>query len=159
VLLRLPALPPLSAPGLIHANPLMLSYGFCLEPPSRWEAADPSVVAFRGEYFLSASKCGGHHHSPTVHLAFIAAAPPLSDSIEAYAPAALVVGDAVLFLTTGTRACAGAGPAAKRWRDGRVPVRAAGPGAVRGRWRAAVQLRGCGDSAPIVGRELGPATP
>jgi hypothetical protein len=40
-----------------------LSYRFCLDVPSRREAADPTMVTFKGEYYLFASKSGGYFHS------------------------------------------------------------------------------------------------
>ncbi len=33
-------------------NPLNLSYRFCLNDPSRREAADPEMILFKGEYYL-----------------------------------------------------------------------------------------------------------
>ncbi|MDD4827280.1 MAG: carbohydrate-binding protein, partial [Bacteroidales bacterium] len=44
-------------------NPMDLSYRFCLDKPSRREAADPTVVWFRDRYYLFASKSGGYWHS------------------------------------------------------------------------------------------------
>ena len=44
-------------------NPINLSYRFCLDAPSRREAADPTMVNFKGEYYLFASKSGGYFHS------------------------------------------------------------------------------------------------
>ena len=44
-------------------NPMSLSYRFCLDAPSRREAADPTMVMFKGEYYLFASKSGGYFHS------------------------------------------------------------------------------------------------
>ena len=41
------------------ANPLNLNYRFCLDSPSRREAADPSIVFIKDRYFLFASKSGG----------------------------------------------------------------------------------------------------
>jgi hypothetical protein len=42
---------------------MSLSYRFCLDAPSRREAADPTMVMFKGEYYLFASKSGGYFHS------------------------------------------------------------------------------------------------
>jgi hypothetical protein len=36
-------------------NPLNLGYRFCLDTPSRREAADPVIVVYKGEYYLFAS--------------------------------------------------------------------------------------------------------
>jgi len=44
-------------------NPINLSYRFCLDAPSRREAADPTMIVFKGEYYLFASKSGGYFHS------------------------------------------------------------------------------------------------
>ena len=44
-------------------NPMNLSYRFCLDAPSRREAADPTMVTYEGEYYLFASKSGGYFHS------------------------------------------------------------------------------------------------
>jgi len=44
-------------------NPMNLSYRFCLDTPSRREAADPTMVTYKGEYYLFASKSGGYFHS------------------------------------------------------------------------------------------------
>ncbi len=44
-------------------NPLNLNYRFCLDKPSRREAADPTMINFKNEYYLFASKSGGYFHS------------------------------------------------------------------------------------------------
>ena len=44
-------------------NPVNLSYQVCLDAPSRREAADPTMVVFKGEYYLFAFKSGGYFHS------------------------------------------------------------------------------------------------
>jgi len=44
-------------------NPMNLSYRFCLDAPSRREAADPTMITYKGEYYLFASKSGGYFHS------------------------------------------------------------------------------------------------
>jgi hypothetical protein len=80
------------------ANPVGINYRFIPDPPSRREAADPSFVTFKGEYYLFASKCGGYYHSPDlVHWNFVVAEHPLSQAIEGYAPAAWVQGDAIYY--------------------------------------------------------------
>jgi beta-xylosidase len=85
----------------IFANPVTINYRFYPELPSRREAADPSILTFQGEYYLFASKCGGYYHSTDlVHWDFIEAVAPLSDSIEGYAPAAVVKDGAIYFITS-----------------------------------------------------------
>lgn len=49
-------------------NPMNLPYRFCLksDDPNQTayrEAADPTMVLFKGEYYLFASKCGVYYHS------------------------------------------------------------------------------------------------
>ena len=41
-------------------NPLNLNYRYQLDNPSRREAADPSMILFKGKYYLFASKSGGY---------------------------------------------------------------------------------------------------
>lgn len=46
-----------------YANPMDLNYRFQLNQPSRRESADPTMVVFKGEYWLFASKSGGYWRS------------------------------------------------------------------------------------------------
>ena len=79
-------------------NPLDLPYRFCLQPPSRREAADPTVVFFRGEYWLFASQSGGYWHGADfIHWTFVE---PTGLPLEAYAPTVEVI-DGRLFYTAG----------------------------------------------------------
>src|SRR5215216_2080357 len=87
-----------NAKTLTLANPVNLSYRFCLDSPSRREAADPTMVVYKGEYYLFASKSGGYFHStdlikwdliPTADL-------PLED----YAPTAVVMNDTLYFMAS-----------------------------------------------------------
>ena len=86
-------------PGFITVcNPVNLSYRFQLDSPSRREAADPTVVAFRGMHFLFASKSGGYWCSDDLAgWNFIA-----TDEIpvEEYAPTAIALGDTLYFLAS-----------------------------------------------------------
>lgn len=77
-------------------NPLNLSYRFCLDDPSRREAADPAMVLFKEEYYLFASKSGGYWHSLNlINWDFIATADlPLED----YAPAVVIIKDTLYFI-------------------------------------------------------------
>lgn len=79
-------------------NPINISYRFQLEAPSRREAADPTVIIFKNEYWLFASKSGGYwHSSDLVEWIFIK-----SDDIptEEYAPTAIVIKDTIYFLAS-----------------------------------------------------------
>ncbi len=81
-----------------YCNPVDLPYRFQLDGVSRREAADPTMVVFRGEYWLFPSKSGGYFHSPDLlHWTFVEAH---GYPVEHYAPTALVMNDKV-YLTSG----------------------------------------------------------
>jgi xylan 1,4-beta-xylosidase len=89
----------------VICNPLNLSYRFRPETnePSRREAADPTMVVFRGEYFLFASKTGGYWHSSDLvnwHLVETNQIPT-----EDYAPSAFVMNGAVYFMASNSKNC------------------------------------------------------
>src|SRR6187455_198352 len=72
-------------------NPVNLSYRFCLDTPSRREAADPTMVVFKDEYYLFASKSGGYFHSKDLINWDLITTKDLP--IEDYAPTAVVMDD------------------------------------------------------------------
>lgn len=79
-------------------NPIDLSYRFCIDQPSRREAADPTVILFRDRYFLFASKSGGYWHSKDLsEWSFIS-----TDQIpvEEYAPTVVELEDTMYFLAS-----------------------------------------------------------
>lgn len=79
-------------------NPVNLSYRFSLDTPSRREAADPTMVVYKGEYYLFASKSGGYFHSKDlIHWDLIKTNDlPLED----YAPTAVVMDDMIYFMAS-----------------------------------------------------------
>lgn len=79
-------------------NPMNISYRFCLDEPSRREAADPTMIVFRNEYYLFASKSGGYFHSTDlIHWDLITTTDlPMED----YAPAAVVMNDTIYFMAS-----------------------------------------------------------
>jgi hypothetical protein len=78
-----------------YANPIDLSYRFQLEGASRREAADPTMVVFRREYWLFASKSGGYWHSTDLqNWKFVA---PTGLPLEDYAPTVVAIGDRLYF--------------------------------------------------------------
>lgn len=80
------------------ANPMNLSYRFCLDSPSRREAADPSVVFIKDRYFLFASKSSGYWHSQDlINWSFIETN---EIPVEEYAPSVVVIGDTCYFLAS-----------------------------------------------------------
>ena len=79
-------------------NPINLSYRFSIERPLRREAADPTMVVFKDEYYLFASKSGGYFHSTDlIHWDLI-----LTDDLplEDYAPTAVVMNDTLYFMAS-----------------------------------------------------------
>ena len=79
-------------------NPLNLSYRFCLDKPSRREAADPTMVLYKDEYYLFASKSGGYWHSTDlINWDLITSAElPLED----YAPTVVEIRDTLFFMAS-----------------------------------------------------------
>src|SRR5215216_2237579 len=79
-------------------NPVNLSYRFCLDIPSRREAADPTMVVYKGEYYLFASKSGGYFHSTDLIRWDLITTNDLP--LEDYAPAAVVMNDTLYFMAS-----------------------------------------------------------
>lgn len=81
-----------------YCNPMNLSYRFCLDQPSRREAADPTMVLYKDNYYLFASKSGGYWHSSDLVAWELVTTPTLP--LENYAPTAVVIGDWLYFLAS-----------------------------------------------------------
>lgn len=79
-------------------NPVNLSYRFCLDAPSRREAADPTMVVFKNEYYLFASKSGGYFHSTDLIRWDLITTGDLP--LEDYAPTVVVVKDTMYFMSS-----------------------------------------------------------
>jgi len=79
----------------LYCNPLNISYRFCLDQPSRREAADPTVILFKNNYYLFASKSGGYWYSNDLVTWNFVTTPDLP--LENYAPTAITLGDWVYF--------------------------------------------------------------
>jgi xylan 1,4-beta-xylosidase len=79
-------------------NPLNLSYRFCLDAPSRREAADPTMVVYKNEYYLFASKSGGYFHSTDLIQWDLITTNDLP--LEDYAPTAVVMKDTLYFMAS-----------------------------------------------------------
>ncbi len=84
-----------------YANPMDLNYRFQLEGPSRREAADPTIVVFKDEYWLFASKSGGYWHSKDLrHWEHVA---PVGLPLEDYAPTVVAMHGRLYFTAGGSR--------------------------------------------------------
>jgi len=79
-------------------NPVNLSYRFCLDAPSRREAADPTMVVFKNEYYLFASKSGGYFHSTDLIQWDLIITNDLP--LEDYAPTVVVMKDTLYFMAS-----------------------------------------------------------
>ena len=79
-------------------NPMNLSYRFQLDSPSRREAADPTMVVFKDEYYLFASKSGGYFHSTDLINWDLITTKDLP--LEDYAPTAVVMNDTLFFMAS-----------------------------------------------------------
>jgi len=79
-------------------NPVDISYRFCIDKPSRREAADPTIVWFKDRYFLFASKSGGYWYSKD--LADWTFVETDQIPVEEYAPAAVVIDEVIYFLAS-----------------------------------------------------------
>jgi hypothetical protein len=79
-------------------NPLNLGYRFCLDNPSRREAADPTMVLFKDEYYLFASKSGGYWHSTDLINWDLVTSSDLP--LEDYAPTVVVMRDTLFFMAS-----------------------------------------------------------
>jgi xylan 1,4-beta-xylosidase len=85
--------------GVTICNPVNLSYRFCLDSPSRREAADPTIVVYKNEYYLFASKSGGYFHSTDLVSWDLITSKDLP--LEDYAPTAVVIRDSLFFMASG----------------------------------------------------------
>jgi len=82
-------------------NPMNLNYRFCLDPPSRREAADPTMVLFKDAYYLFASKSGGYWHSDNLINWDLITSEDLP--LEDYAPTAVVMNDTLYFMASSSK--------------------------------------------------------
>jgi len=85
----------LDAGTKMYCNPLNISYRFCLDQPSRREAADPTVILYKDNYYLFASKSGGYWYSNDLNNWNFVTTTDLP--LENYAPTAITLGDWVYF--------------------------------------------------------------
>lgn len=78
-----------------YCNPVDLPYRFQLEKPVRREAADPSIVFYKGEWWLFPSKSGGYWH--TKDFSKWVFVEPTGLPLEDYAPTAEVIDGRLCF--------------------------------------------------------------
>lgn len=97
----------------VICNPINLSYRFQPDLPSRREAADPSLILFKGKYYLFASKSGGYWCSDNLSDWSFITTPYLP--LEDYAPTALVMNDAAYFMALDRRIYKSTDPSSGHW--------------------------------------------
>lgn len=112
ILLRAALIPVLAACGIasvsagtaeepIVTNPINLNYRFQPGPDDvRREAADPVAEWFKDAYFMFASKCGGYWYSEDMKDWTYVPTTTIG-AIEQYAPAILVMDDALYYISSG----------------------------------------------------------
>ncbi|WP_281989563.1 family 43 glycosylhydrolase [Aquimarina aggregata] len=83
-------------------NPFDISYRFAIDGLSRREAADPSIVLYKNEYYLFASKSGGYWSSKDLVSWNFITSPDLP--FEDYAPTALVMDNVLYFMASNNNA-------------------------------------------------------
>jgi xylan 1,4-beta-xylosidase len=81
-------------------NPLDLNYRYQPDAPSRREAADPSMVLFKDNYFLFVSKTGGYWWSEDLKNWNLVETNEIP--VEDYAPTAVVIGDTIYLMASST---------------------------------------------------------
>jgi xylan 1,4-beta-xylosidase len=138
-------------------NPINLSYRFCLDKPSRREAADPVIVLFKDEYYLFASKSGGYWHSTDlVNWDFITSAElPFED----YAPAVVAIKDTLYFMASGSAPVSifkTSEPKSGKWKiaNAAFPIGMTDPDLFLDDDGRLYFYYGCSDNAPIHAVEL-----
>jgi hypothetical protein len=111
----------------VFCNPINLSYRYQLESPSRREAADPSIVRFKGGYYLFLSKMGGYYQSTDFLNWKLISSTNLP--IEEYAPTALALEDTLFFMTKNQKIYKTEDPQTGIWEiaNDSLPIRAFDP--------------------------------
>ncbi|MHA3788810.1 family 43 glycosylhydrolase [Flavobacterium hauense] len=143
-------------------NPLNLNYRFCPDAPSRREAADPVIVTFKNEYYLFASKSGGYWHSKDLANWDFITTPDLP--FEDYAPAAVVMGDAIYFMAstekTPSKIYRSANPKSGQWQVAleAFPIKMTDPDLFADDNGKLYLYYGCSNINPIYVVELDPKT-
>jgi len=136
-------------------NPMNISYRFCLDKPSRREAADPTMVLFKDKYFLFASKSGGYWYSDNLLNWKLVTTTTLP--LENYAPTAVVIGDWIYFLASESNIIFRSNdPANGKWEifNDSFPIKATDPDLFADIDGRIYYYFGCSNVNPIQGVEL-----
>lgn len=157
-------LPVASSSPSTFCNPLDLSYRFMVgRDNSRREAADPTMVLYKGTYYLFASKSGGYWHSTDMKSWELVLTKDIPT--EDYAPTALVLRDTMFFMASSApnkpnKIYKSADPKSGKWE-------VACDGIALGAWDPCLFLDdderlyfywGCSNKNPMYGVEMNPFT-
>lgn len=143
------------AKAQLYCNPLNISNRFCLDEPSRREAADPTVVLFKDTYYLFASKSGGYWYSNDLIAWNFVTTTDLP--IENYAPTAIVLGDWVYFFTSNSNTIfRSANPISGKWEvvNNTFPISTTDPALFVDTDGKVYFYYGCSNDSPIQAIEL-----
>ena len=146
-------------PAKTYCNPLNISYRFCLDKPSRREAADPVIVLFMDKYFLFASKSGGYWYSTDLLNWNFVTTPDLP--LENYAPATVVIGNWLYFMAStsplpNTMIYRSSDPVSGKWEivNDAFPIKLTDPAFLADSDGRIYFYYGCSNKDPIMAVEL-----
>jgi len=131
---------------------LSLFLRFCLGGSVRREAADPTMVVYKNEYWLFPSKSGGCWHSPDcLHWTYV---PTSVLPVESYAPSAVVVNGQMLWTASGEGIWANDDPANDTWKKVSDMKSDTDPDLFLSDEGRLFLYEGCSDTNPTKGIEL-----
>lgn len=135
-------------------NPMDLPYSFSKDLPSRREAADPTMIVYKGEYWLFASKSEGYWHSRDfVHWQFVV---PTGLPIDNYAPTVLQIGDKLYWTAFSSGIYETDDPVKGVWTPASDTNNNGDPDLFQDDDGRVYLYSGCNNGGPIVGREVDP---
>jgi hypothetical protein len=143
-------------------NPLNLNYRFCIDIPSRREAADPVMVLYKNEYYLFASKAFAYWHSTDMINWDLISSADLPQ--EDYAPAVVVMKDTLYFMASSPnippKIYKTADPKSGKWSiaNSSFPIAMIDPDLFLDDDGRLFFYYGCSDTNPIYGVELNTKT-
>lgn len=140
-----------------YCNPLNISYRFCLEEPSRREAADPVVINYMDKYFLFASKLGGYWYSDNLTDWNFVKTDDIP--IEDYAPTVIVIDSTIYFMASShspNTIYKSINPFEGKWKalEKKLPIAVWDPAFFLDDDKRLYLYWGCSDSKPLYGVEL-----
>jgi len=140
--------------GRTFCNPINLPYCFRPELPSRREAADPTVIVYKGEYWLFPSKSEGYSHSDDfVDWQLVV---PSGLPIDNYAPTVLAI-QGKIYWTAGSSVIYETDDLVKGvWTKASDTRNTGDPALFQDDDGRVYEYSGCSPGGPIVGQELDP---